>query len=154
MFSTEKPRFKEVAKNCTVDNVLDFLHNIGMDQYIQAFRNEEIDGTLLVTAGEEVLKELGISSHFHRFKIQFLFKRTLQSTPTTHALNVLLDSLAANKIDKYKKLFNEEGVDGDMLFEILQLPPNESGNAILQEIGVISDLDRHKMRTKFTLSEQ
>ena len=152
MFPTEKVALEKLAKAYTLDDVLDFLHTIRMDQYIQTFRDERFDGILLVAAGDDELKDLGISSHFHRFKIQFLFKRTLQSTPIRHALVVVLDFLAANNIDKYRQRFSEEGVDGDMLFEILQLP-TESGNAILEEMGV-SRIDRLKMRKKFSPSEQ
>ena len=141
-------RLEELAKTYTVNDVLDFFQTIRMDKYIEILRNEGLDGTLLVAAGEDELKDLGITSDFHRFKIQFLFKRTLQSTPSTHALDVVLDFLTTNNMDKYSKRFSEEGIDGDMLFEILQLP-DESGNAILKEIGIVSSFDRLKMRKKF-----
>eukprot|EP00731_Ephydatia_muelleri_P026790 Em0018g890a len=144
----EEVRLEELAKTYTVNDVLDFFHNIRMDKYIEMVRNEGLDGTLLVAAGEDELKDLGITSDFYRFKIKFLFKRTLQCTPTIQALDVVLDFLAANNMDKYSKRFSEEGIDGDMLFEILQLP-DESGNAILKEIGIVSSFDRLKMRKKF-----
>ena len=136
----EEVRLEELAKTCIVNDVLDFFRNIRMDKYIEILRNEGLDGTLLVA-------DLGITSDFHRFKIQFLFKRTLQCTPTMQALDVVLDFLAANTMDKDSKRFCEEGIDGDMLFEILQLP-DESGNAILKEIGIVSSFDRLKMRKK------
>ena len=136
----EEVRLEELAKTCIVNDVLDFFRNIRMDKYIEILRNEGLDGTLLVA-------DLGITSDFHRFMIQFLFKRTLQCTPTMQALDVVLDFLAANTMDKDSKRFCEEGIDGDMLFEILQLP-DESGNAILKEIGIVSSFDRLKMRKK------
>ena len=129
--------------------MLDFLQDIKMDQYIEAFKSKTINGGLLIAFGERQLKELGISSHLHCFKIQLLFKRALQSTPTTHALVVVLDFLAANNMDKYRQRFCEEGVDGDMLLEILQLRPNESGNAILEEMGITTGIDKIKMRKQF-----
>ena len=141
-------RLEELAKTYTVNDVLDFFQNIRMDKYIEIVRNEGLDGTLLVAVGEDELKDLGITSDFHRFKIQFLFKRTLQCTPTMQALDVVLDFLAANNMNKYRQRFSEEGIDGDMLFEILQLP-DESGNAILKEIGIVSSFDRLKIRKKF-----
>ena len=141
-------RLEELAKTYTVNDVLDFFHNIRMDKYIEIVRDEGIDGTLLVAAGEDELKDLGITSDFHCFKIQFLFKRTLQCTPTMQALDVVLHFLAANNMDKYSKRFSEEGIDGDMFFEILQLP-DESGNAILKEIGIVSSFHRLQMRKKF-----
>ena len=72
----------------------------------------------------------------------------LRFTPTTHALVVVYDLLAANKMDKYGQRFAEEGVDGDMLFEILQLNP-DVGNPILEALGVESNIDKLKMRKKF-----
>ena len=149
---TEKSSLEELADSYTVNDVLGFLQGIKMDQYIEAFKTKGIDGTLLLAFGEEECKELGITSRFHCFKIQFLFKRTLQCTPTTHDLAVVLDFLAANKMDNYTEQFREEGVDGDMLIEILQLS-DENGNAILEEIGVVSKIDKVKLRKKFKLSK-
>eukprot|EP00731_Ephydatia_muelleri_P021730 Em0014g321a len=146
----EKRSLEELVDSYTVDDVVGFLHSIKMDQYIEAFKSKDIDGTTLVEFGEDEFKELGISSHFHCFKIQFLFKRTLQCTQTTHDLAFVRDFLAANKMDNYTKQFNEERVDGDMLNEILQLP-DENVNAILGEIGVASKIDRIKLRKKFKL---
>ena len=147
MFPTEQVALEELAKRYKVDDVLEFLHSIRMDQYIQTLKGL-MELCWCMAFGEDELKDLGITSRFHCFKIQFLFKRTLQSTPTTHALVVVLDFLAENNMDKYRQQFCEEGVDGNMLFEILQLPPNEFGNAILEEIGV-SRIDKFKMRQRF-----
>ena len=152
MLPTEESSLEELADRYTVNDVLGFLQGIKMDQYIEAFKSKGIDGTLLVAFGEEECKELGITSCFHCFKIQFLFKRTLQCTPCTHDLAVVLDFLAANKMDNYTEQFREEGVDGDMLIEILQLS-DENGNAILEEIGVVSKIDKVKLRKKFKLSK-
>ena len=72
---------------------------------------------------DDALNDLGVSSPFHCFKIQYLFKCLLLKTPTAHVVN---DFSAANKEGKYVQRLAEEGVDGDMLLEILQLETNVS----------------------------
>ena len=132
----------------SLEDVVDFLHSIKMDQYIDTFRREDINGILLVAAGNEELKEIGVLNPLHSFKIQFLFKRFLQHTPKTHPLVVVDDFLAANKIEQYRQKFAEEEVDGDMLFEIIQLDPN-IGNSIFEELGIKSKMSQLRMRQWF-----
>ena len=151
---TETAHLEELAEKLSVDDVVDFLHSIRMDQYIDAFRDEEINGSVQVAVEDQGLHDLGVSSPLHCFKIQFLFKRFLQKTPTTHALDVVFDLLAANRMDQYGQRFAEEGVDGDMLLEIVQLNP-DVGNAILKEllIGVVKCIHQLKMRKLFEPAE-
>ena len=122
-----------------------------MDQYTDAFRNEKISGTVLVQVGDEELNDLGVSSPLHCFKIQFLFKRFLQKTPTTHAMEHIYDFLAANNMDMYRERFVKEGVDGDMLLGILQLNPDVR-NPILHELGIMKKL--HVLKIKLFNPEE
>ena len=112
-----------------------------MDQYIECFKNEGIDGVMLVGAADDVLNDLGVSSPLHCFKIQYLFKRLLQKTPTAH---VVKDFSAANKVGTYVQKLAEKGVDGDMLLEILQLETNV-GARILLELD-IKRVDAQKIK--------
>ena len=120
--------------------------HIKLDQYINKFREKAIDGHWLVAAKNERLNALGVSSSLHCFKIQYLFKRWLQNTPTTHSLAVVNDFLAANKMHEHVQRFAEEGVDGDMLLEILKL--DTAGERILIELGV-TEIALFKIKTKF-----
>ena len=152
-FQTETELLEDLAKDYSVDDVADFLHRNRMDQYIDGFKEEGIDGLMLVGAADDVLNDLGVSSPLHCFKIQYLFKRLLQKTPTTHALVTVYDFLAANKMDKYGQRFAEEGVDGDMLLEIVHLDP-EVYTLILEELGIKKNLDRLKFKQWFKPLEE
>ena len=147
-FRTEAEYLKELAKNHSVDDVADFLHTNRMDQYIGSFKEEEIDGIMLVEYADDILNDLGVSSPLHCFKIQYLFKRLLQKTPTTHSQAIVNEFLAENKMDKYGQKFVDEGIDGDMLLEILQLDTKVSAR-ILDELGIKRNIDILRIRKKF-----
>lgn len=143
-----KTALDELAENCSTEDVVKFLQSFGMDQYVDIFRDRVIDGRVLVVFGDEDLIELGILSPLHRFKIQFLFKRFLQSIRAKHAMVVVRDFLIAYKMETYVQKFTKEEVDGDMLLEILHLTP-DVGDPILKYLGVESKVDRIKMRQQF-----
>ena len=125
---------------------------MGLDQYIDTFQTETIDGELLVAFKDIELRDLGVSNPLHCFKIQYFFKRLLLKTPTTHAQVVVCNFLAAYKMDKYAQKLIEEGVDGDMLLEILKLSTDVI-TTIFGELGITKCVDVLKIRTKFKLSE-
>ncbi|XP_065828093.1 uncharacterized protein [Oscarella lobularis] len=66
----------------TVDDVCSFLDDIGMKQYVEKFRSEEIDGGLLQELDQDGLKELDVSSGLHRSKILKKIKETRKSGGT------------------------------------------------------------------------
>ena len=123
-----------------VVDVVEFLHSIGLDQHVDRFREQGFDGELLLAAKDQQLNALGVSNPLHCFKIQYLFKRWLHKTSTTHAQGTVYDFLAANKMDKYGQRFAEEGVDGDMLLEILHLDPDVRAR-ILEVLGIKDSMD-------------
>lgn len=58
----------------SVDEVQRFLEDHKLGKYCPAFLGHRVDGELLLEAGEEVLRELGVSSAVDRVKIRTKFK--------------------------------------------------------------------------------
>ena len=58
-----------------------------------------------------------------------------------HSLQTVLDFLEQNRLDKYSPIFQESGIDGDLLLE--------ADDRVLKELGVMSALDRKKIKTKY-----
>ena len=57
-----------------------------------------------------------------------------------YSLQTVLDFLKQNKLDKYSAIFQESGMDGDLLLE--------ADNNVLKELGV-SALDCRRIKTRF-----
>ncbi len=49
-----------------------WLRNLGLEEYERAFRENEIDETVLPSLTEEHLKELGVTAVGHRLKLPSL----------------------------------------------------------------------------------
>ena len=58
-----------------------------------------------------------------------------------YPLQSVLAFLEKNKLDKYSAIFQESGMDGDLLLE--------ADDTVLKEIGVRSALDRTRIKTKY-----
>ena len=56
------------SKGATID-VGDWLQDLGLGQYEAAFRENEIDETVLASLTHETLKELGVKAVGHRLKL-------------------------------------------------------------------------------------
>ena len=50
-------------------DIADWLRGLGLEQYAQLFRDNDIDGEILGGMNAEDLKELGISSFGHRRRL-------------------------------------------------------------------------------------
>lgn len=62
----------------SADDVASFLQRIGMKEHVQKFLSEEITGEDLVTADDDLLKELGVQSALQRNKLRKEFKKTIR----------------------------------------------------------------------------
>lgn len=62
------------AKTVTVDGVEKFLRLNKLDKYAKLFRDNDIDGEVLLALGKEELCDLGITNAFHQTKIITKFK--------------------------------------------------------------------------------
>ena len=58
-----------------------------------------------------------------------------------YPLPTVLAFLEQNKLDKYSDIFQESGMDGDLLLE--------ADDTVLKELGVSSAVDRKKIKTKY-----
>ena len=72
-----------------------------------------------------------------------LFRRSLQGGEAQYPLESVLNFLEQNKLDKYRDIFQKTGMDGDFLLE--------ADDNVLKELGVISALDRKKIKTKYKM---
>ena len=72
---------------------------------------------------------------------QVLFRRSLQGGEAQYTLQSVLAFLEQNKLGKYCEIFQESGMDGDLLLE--------ADDSVLEELGVKSALDRTRIKTKY-----
>ena len=72
---------------------------------------------------------------------QVLFQRSLLGCMVQYPLQSVLTFLEQNKLDKYSAIFQESGMDGDLLLE--------ADDTVLKELGVSPALDRNRIKTKF-----
>ena len=70
-----------------------------------------------------------------------LFQRSLQGGEAQYSLQSVLNFLEQNKLDKYRAIFQESEMDGDLLLE--------ADDNVLKELGVSSAVDRKKLKTKY-----
>ena len=71
-----------------------------------------------------------------------LFQRSLQGVEVHYPLETVLTFLEQNKLDKYCAVFQEWGMDGDLLLEV--------DHDVLKEMGV-NAVDRQKIKTKYKI---
>ena len=70
--------------------------------------------------------------------MQVLFRRSLQGGKTQYPLQTVLAFLEQNKLDKYGPIFQQWGMDGDLLLE--------ADDSVLEELGVTSAVERLKIK--------
>ena len=63
---------------------------------------------------------------------------SLQGGEAQYSLQTVLDFLKQNKLDKYCAIFQESGMDGDLLLE--------ADNSVLEELGVTSAIKMLKIK--------
>ena len=69
-----------------------------------------------------------------------LFQRSLEGGEVHYPLETVLTFLKQNNLSKYCDIFQEWGMDGDLLLEV--------DDRVLKEMGV-SALDRMRIKTKY-----
>ena len=72
---------------------------------------------------------------------QVLFRRSLQGGEAQYPLESVLDFLEQNKLSKYSAIFQESGIDGDLLLE--------ADDNVLKDLGVSSAVHRNRIKTKY-----
>ena len=71
---------ERLARSYKVDDVAKFLTEIGLPEYVEAFREEEISGDVLLKADSEMLDALSVSSLEHQMKITQRFLQKLKGS--------------------------------------------------------------------------
>ena len=115
-----------------------------MSQYAEQLKTEQIDGEGLLSANDCELADMGVSNPLHCFIIKFLFKRMLLKKVSKHPQHSVSTFLNVFKLNQYETQFTDQRVDGDMLLEIIM----KSDSHILEELGVLSAIDRLKIKAK------
>jgi hypothetical protein len=112
-----------------------WLRSLGLERYEQAFRENEIDETVLASLTHETLKELGVTAVGHRLKL-------LDAIAALHR-----DTSGPGSSDEATRL----GSDGPPQIEVVFATVHESGRAyrdqqrcckILVANGGIADIGR------------
>lgn len=133
-----------LAREFTTDDVIEFLIKIGLFQYAESFKEEDISGDVLLEASSSDLEDLQVTSHLHQMKIMYLFRKELQSAGTKYSNDHLSSFLEQNKMEKHITTLKENGIDGDMILEVdLDLMKK-----VLEEVG-IKKLQITKIITKY-----
>lgn len=70
-----------------------------------------------------------------------LFQRSLQGGEIHYPLETVLTFLEQNNLSKHCPVFQEWGMDGDLLLEV--------DDGVLKEMGISSAVDRKKIKTKY-----
>lgn len=135
----------ELAKSLSVDGVADFLTKIELSQYVDAFREEVIDGAMLLDVSQDMLLELGVQSPLHQMRIMELFPRELNGTTAKYSSIHVEKFLRVHKLEKYADILESNGIDGDMILHVKQDLMKE----VLQEVGVKSALEIRRICAKF-----
>ena len=104
-----------------------------MPQYADEFKDNDIDGKLLLEADSEVLLELGVQSPLHQMKIMQLFPRELLGTKAKYSNDHLSQFLQQQeKLIKYIPVLKKHGIDGDMVLHVEE----NLMKGVLKEIGI------------------
>lgn len=69
---------ESLARKLTTDDIAEFLTAIGLPQYAESFKNEDVTGDELLAADIETLVALGVTDSLHQMEIKQKFRRKLQ----------------------------------------------------------------------------
>ena len=116
-----------------------------MDKYIPAFQDNEISGDVLISAKPNDLSELGVESALDKLKILVGFKRHLEGSSVKFTVSKLVVCLSQNNLVKYRKPFEQHGVDGDLLL----YEDKELVRSMLKEIGIDSNIAITRIISRF-----
>ena len=122
-----------------------FLASIKLDKHIQAFSDNEISGDVLYGVKSSELSELGVDDALDKVKILVGFRRYLEGVAARFSVSRLVVALSQSNLAKYRKPFEQHGIDGDML-----LYEDEAlVRSMLKEVGINSELIITRILSKF-----
>ena len=71
-------QLSQIAGTLTQDDVADYLRCLKLDQYVETFLENKIDGDMMFDITSEILEELGVDINAHRIMIKCKFKQWLR----------------------------------------------------------------------------
>ena len=129
----------------SVEDVVRFLQSTKkLHVYAQSFRDNEIDGEILLNANPEVLEELGIKSRLDQTMVMFLFRRRVQYELPRITVEDVVTFLRSNKrFSAYATKFEENEIDGDIMKILVDSPE------LLEELGIQNGLHRKQISRQY-----
>ena len=80
----DKQHLEEMANTLSVSDISEFLKEIKLADLTELFRENDVDGRLLIQLSDNDLKELGVANGFSRRKIVTKFKAHLEELTPKH----------------------------------------------------------------------
>ena len=136
---------QDKARTLSHHDVATFLASIKLDQYVEKFKDFEISGDVLLEMTPSDLAELGVKSALDKLRILVGFRRYLETGEVKFSSSKLVVALTTSNLGQYRKLIEQNNVDGDMLL----YEDEKLVRAMLQEIGVESGLNITRIISKF-----
>ena len=136
MSQPDEKQLLQLARQYDSETVANFVTSIGYPNYAKILNANDYSGDVLVDCEDEELKDLGIESALARLKIIILFRRQLQGLhsvaknyPADKVVE-FLDGLKPQEKEQYKRSFDENEIDGEMLLAM------EGNFDVMIELGV------------------
>ena len=136
---------EDKARKVTVQDVANYLSSIKMDKYIPTFQEYEISGDVLLAMKSSDLSDIGVESALDKVKILVGFRQHLEGGTAKFSVSKLVVALQQSNLGKYRKLFEQHRVDGDMLL----YEDEELVRSMLKEIGIDKNIDITRIMSKF-----
>ena len=146
-------------------NVAEFLTDIGLERYAEAFIDMEITGDRLIDPDElkDILEELGVTNPVHQLKILAGFKRKLMcdigvpfptDTEKMRGKDPLSEFLKRYKMPpSYAENFISGDIDWELLLYVADGPLRDILQDILsralEQIGITNGLHKHLFKKNF-----
>ena len=73
----------KIAKRYPVEEVIRFLNAHKMNEFVEKFKEEQIDGEMLMEASDDTLNELGVQKQIQKLALKSNFKKYITPRFTT-----------------------------------------------------------------------
>lgn len=121
---------------------------MGLSQYNDTFKSNNITGDVLLGLDQDSLMEMNVASPFHQMKIMYLIPREVQGSEAKYSINHLsqfLQQQEESHLQKYIPILKKHGIDGDLILNVEE----KLMKSVLKEIGVTNAVDRVKICSKY-----
>ena len=126
-----------------MSRVTQFLQQIKLEQYVDIFHENEIDGDILIQSSDEDLEEIGVLNALHRLKIRICIKRLIFGEKSQLAVDFPSCRVAeVLNMNKQLKQFSRAFLDNDMDAELL----HHASDTVLKQLGVFKGVHMRMIR--------